>query len=65
MSSFIISTSDSSSKPSSQHVDETTVRQTMQNLFLHDNLSAGDDEDLDNNHAKFTSIFLIYFKINN
>ncbi|CAF4256741.1 unnamed protein product, partial [Rotaria magnacalcarata] len=50
MSSFIVSKTDSTSKPSSpilHRVDENTVRQAMQKLFLHDNindpLSPGDD----------------------
>jgi hypothetical protein len=70
MSSFIVSKSDSNSKPSSpsittHRVDETIVRQAMHKLFLHDNLndpsSPGDDDDIRSpqsfktNHAKFTS----------
>ena len=70
MSSFIVSKTDSNSKPSSpttHRADENTVRQAMQKLFLHDNINdsslAGDDDDVrsgqsfKNNHAKFTSRF--------
>jgi len=53
MSSFIVSKTDSNSKPSSpilHHVDENTVRQAMHKLFLQDNIndpsSPGDDEDV-------------------
>lgn len=53
MSSFIVSKTDSNSKPSSpilHRIDENTVRQAMHKLFLHDNindpLSPGDDDDL-------------------
>jgi hypothetical protein len=53
MSSFIVSKTDSNSKPSSpsikHRVDENTVRQAMHKLFLHDNIndpsSPGDDDD--------------------
>jgi hypothetical protein len=74
MSSFIVSKTDSNSKPSSprpHRPDENTVRQAMQKLFLHDNINdsslAGDDDDVrsgqsfKNNHAKFTSITLWNF----
>ena len=74
MSSFIVSKTDSNSNPSSpispHRVDENTVRQTMQKLFIHDNIndssSPGDDDDVrspltssqsfKNDHAKFTSM---------
>jgi hypothetical protein len=69
MSSFIVSKTDSNSKPSSPRLhraDENTVRQAMHKLFLHDNINdsslAGDDDDVrsgpsfKNNHAKFTSM---------
>jgi len=54
MSSFIVSKTDSNSKPSSpissHRVNENTVRETMHKLFLHDNLndpsSPGDDDDV-------------------
>ncbi|CAF2133808.1 unnamed protein product [Rotaria magnacalcarata] len=76
MSSFIVSKTDSTSKPSSpilHRVDENTVRQAMQKLFLHDNindpLSPGDDDDVHspvlsnnsfkNNNAKFSSELLL------
>ncbi|CAF1083434.1 unnamed protein product [Adineta ricciae] len=77
MSSFIVSKTDSNSNPSSpispHRVDENTVRQTMQKLFLHDNIndssSPGDDDDVrspltssqsfKNDHAKFTSELLL------
>ena len=68
MSSFIVSKTDSNTKPSSpisHRVDETIVRQAMHKLFLHDNIndpsSPGDNDDIHspllfkNNHAKFTS----------
>ncbi|UJR15581.1 hypothetical protein I4U23_002517 [Adineta vaga] len=77
MSSFIVSKTDSNTKPSSpispHRIDENTVRQTMQKLFLHDNMndssSPGDDDDarspltssqsFKNDHAKFTSELLL------
>ncbi|CAF1199407.1 unnamed protein product [Rotaria sp. Silwood1] len=53
MSSFIVSKTDSNSKPSSpilHRIGENTVRQAMQKLFLHDNLndplSPGVDDDV-------------------
>lgn len=66
MSSFILSKTDSNSKPSSHLVDENSIRQSTHKLFLHDNLndssSPGDDDDVrsppqsfKNDHAKFTS----------
>ncbi|CAF2976328.1 unnamed protein product [Rotaria sp. Silwood2] len=76
MSSFIVSKTDSNSKPSSpilHRIDESTVRQAMQKLFLHDNLndplSPGVDDDVHSpvsssnsfktNHAKFSSELLL------
>lgn len=79
MSSFIVSKTDIKTKPSSpisSRVDENTVRQAMQKLFLHDNIndpsSPGDDDDarsplsstqsFRNNHAKFTSdLFCLFY----
>jgi hypothetical protein len=64
MSSFIVSKTDSNSKPSSPiipRVDENIVRQAMHKLFLQDPSSPGDDDDIRSppsfktNHAKFTS----------
>ncbi|CAF1020014.1 unnamed protein product [Rotaria sordida] len=53
MSSFIVTKTDSNSKPSSpilHRIDKNTVRQAMQKLFLHDNLndplSPGVDDDV-------------------
>jgi len=63
MSSFIVSKTDSNSKPSSPitpRVDENTVRQAMHKLFLHDNIndpsSPGDDNDIRSPHSSSQSI---------